>query len=86
MCLLVLAAAGICQAPANPVNGRVDWSGDAGRTLALYSCNVGYSLVGSQSSICVDGIWSPSSPPTCVGSGEFRLLQSTSTRSVSKIL
>ena len=57
-----------CGALTNPTSGRV--SHTAGTTYgqtAIYSCNTGYSLVGSSTHTCqATGNWSGTSP-TCQG-------------------
>ena len=57
-----------CGALTNPTNGQV--SHTAGTTYgqtAIYSCNTGYSLVGSSTRTCqATGDWS-GSVPTCQG-------------------
>ena len=57
-----------CGALTNPANGQVSYT--AGTTFgqtATYSCNVGYTLVGSRTRTCQStGEWSVSAP-TCQG-------------------
>ena len=53
-----------CRPLTNPENGQADTS--AGTTFgstAMYTCNTGYTLIGSQTRTCEsDGMWSPASP------------------------
>ena len=53
-----------CGIPPNPPNGYVDTStGTVFNSLAMYSCDVGYMLVGNSLSVCgPDGMWSPGTP------------------------
>ena len=48
----------------NPDHGQVDTSsGTTFGSTAIYTCDTGYSLSGSQTSTCgADGMWIPSKP------------------------
>ena len=52
-----------------PANGGVDTpSGTTSGSIALYSCDEGWILTGSSSSVCgCDGLWLTPAPPTCEG-------------------
>ena len=57
-----------CDTLTNPANGQVTHTGGTtfGQT-ATYSCNTGYTLVGSSARTCqATGVWSGSAP-TCQG-------------------
>ena len=54
-----------CPILLDPTNGFVNVTGNSHGDTAIYTCEDGFSLVGSQTQICgVDGIWSGSAP-TC---------------------
>ena len=57
-----------CSALTEPANGQISYTAGAtfGQT-AIYSCNVGYNLVGNSTRTChATGVWS-GSEPTCQG-------------------
>ena len=52
-----------CGSPGIPQNGQVDVDDTAFRSVATYSCDEGYELVGEASRVCgSDGEWSESIP------------------------
>ena len=56
-----------CGPLSDPVNGQVTTSGTTFNSMATYSCDEGFNLVGSRAVTCgLDGVWTPSSP-TCDG-------------------
>ena len=56
-----------CGSLPNPANGAVALDGTEEGSTAQYSCNTGFTLVGSQTRMCGgDGQWSDTAP-TCVG-------------------
>ena len=56
-----------CGALLDPVNGQVMLSGTVLRSVATYSCNTGYSLVGNSTRVCqADGMWSGSASCECM--------------------
>ena len=66
--LYLLSTAVNCGTLSNPANGRVSYTAGTtfGRT-ATYTCNTGYSRVGSSTRTCQStGVWSGSAP-TCQG-------------------
>ncbi|XP_070552318.1 sushi, von Willebrand factor type A, EGF and pentraxin domain-containing protein 1-like [Ptychodera flava] len=50
-----------CTDPGTPLNGQQSGSYQHGDTLT-FSCNVGYTLDGADSTLCGDGSWSNASP------------------------
>lgn len=56
-----------CENLTNPFNGVVSLNGTLVGSLAMYSCSMGYNLVGINTRSCQsDGQWSGSAP-TCQG-------------------
>ena len=53
-----------CPRVKAPKNGRV-YIVDNGNT-AIFICNQKFRLVGNIQAFCVDGKWSPVTPPTCL--------------------
>ena len=64
--LIILSIVVDCGSLGNPLNGQVDMSsGNTFMSIATYTCNAGYDLIGPKSRTCgSDGVWSPA-PPTC---------------------
>ena len=57
---------GDCSALFNPVNGMVQMSGDIQGSMATYSCNNGFTLLGQNTRRCNNKMWS-GNPPVCQG-------------------
>ena len=56
-----------CGSLDNPSNGKVLADADLINSVATYSCNPGYALVGDVTRTCQNsGIWSDKAP-TCIG-------------------
>ena len=54
------------------VNGRIDYSGQEYLDIAYFTCNEGYWLIGSNTSVCDEcGFWDPASP-ICQGMSILR--------------
>ena len=52
-----------CDAPDSVQNGNASWKETYVGSIALYSCDIGYRLVGSTTRICKSTTtWSPSAP------------------------
>ena len=59
MCILLVD----CGDPGRPVNGIVNFSNTTKESIANYSCNEGYTLVGATKRICQsNGSWSDIMP------------------------
>ena len=55
-----------CGGLTQPANGQVTLNGTVYDSRATYTCDDGFSLVGSASRVCqADGSWSPN-PPSCL--------------------
>ena len=53
----------VCPELMSPENGRVDLSGMNFSSVATYSCDSGYNLIGSELRMCTaDGTWSGEDP------------------------
>jgi CUB/sushi domain-containing protein len=56
-----------CGTEPNPINGQFSAQQTTLGSVAMYTCNTGYDLVGQESVMCQpSGEWS-SSPPNCIG-------------------
>lgn len=66
MLLIFLYSDEDCGGLPNPINGFASTpTGTSERSLATYSCDLGYVLIGATIRVCGgDGIWVPSAP-TC---------------------
>ena len=63
--VVLIHAAISCAELQDPANGQVTMSGTTFRSLAIYTCNPGFSLVGIATRTCeASGQWSRQ-PPTC---------------------
>ena len=53
-----------CGSLVNPIHGQVDtFSGTSFTSVATYTCNAGYNLIGSGSRDCTaNGVWSQDAP------------------------
>ena len=51
-----------CEVLSNPANGQVTIID----STATYTCDSGYELIGDDTRICVDGVWT-GEEPTCIG-------------------
>ena len=51
-----------CNEPGTPVNGVRTWTQTSAGSIAHYSCNFGYQLVGVSSIICSKGRWTAAVP------------------------
>ena len=55
-----------CGGLTNPINGRVMIDGIVFNSVATYTCNKGYTLIGDVTRLCLGtGLWS-GNEPTCV--------------------
>ena len=55
-----------CRSLTDPINGRVMIDGTVFNSMATYTCNKGYTLIGEEIRICLGiGFWS-GSDPICV--------------------
>ena len=57
---------GDCSALSNPVNGMVQMTGDIQGSMATYSCNNGFTLMGQNTRMCDNKMWT-GNPPVCQG-------------------
>ena len=63
--MYTITSTGRCPTLSNPSNGRVDQRSNRPGATALYTCNIGYELVGLSSRTCQNnGQWSGEAP-TC---------------------
>ena len=63
--LFIISIAVSCGPLDDPENGQVTVSGSDVFSIATYTCNQGFGLVGVSSRICeTSGVWSDS-PPVC---------------------
>lgn len=53
-----------CTAPTAPTNGQESHTAVIDASTVTYTCDVGYSMVGSATATCTAGAWSPAAP-TC---------------------
>ena len=61
-----------CGVLRNPVNGRVQLPRTVVGSQAVYSCDMGFVLIGDDTRTCgLDGQWS-GSQPSCNPSGEIK--------------
>ena len=64
--MLCLSLEILCPDLTYPENGQVVMSGMTPGDTAMYSCNVGFELVGADTVTCgSDGVWSVG-PPVCI--------------------
>lgn len=58
----LFTVAPICPKLPSPANGKVTVSGQGSNVLATYQCNRGFSLVGTRSRSCRNGVWLGTAP------------------------
>ncbi|XP_045206696.2 CUB and sushi domain-containing protein 1-like [Mercenaria mercenaria] len=65
-----------CPAIDSPISGEVMLQTDGETTLALFTCDLGYSMIGNEISACLpDGTWN-STAPTCGACASLHALDS----------
>ena len=53
---------GLCDALSPPLNGKVATDTLLPGGMAVYTCNEGYNMYGTDTRVCEGGIWSESAP------------------------
>ena len=62
-----------CPTLEAPQHGQITLTPDSiGRTVATFTCDLGYDLVGKSRRSCEDGAWTKSSP-VCIAKGQLIL-------------
>ena len=57
----------MCPSLSDPLNGGVTWTSLSVGSIATYTCNSGFELVGNEMRTCQsDGVWS-GEEPVCTG-------------------
>ena len=65
----------ICSPLMTPLNGHINYNSTTFSSLAYYSCNIGYKIIGTNVLQCVEeGLWN-NTPPTCQGIFGFKIMK-----------
>ena len=66
-CILhIISTEILCEELQNPTNGQVSMTGQSIGSIATYTCDSGYELIGDDTRTCEDGVWT-GQEPTCIG-------------------
>ncbi len=66
--------AALCNDLLPLANGMIIYNASEGphRTVATYTCDEGFQLLGDEIRTCEDGVWAEASPLRCVQEGVFK--------------